>query len=51
MQKVVVLGAGESGVGAALLAKDKGLNVFVSDFGSIKEEFLKELISNEIDFE
>lgn len=51
MQKVVVLGAGESGVGAALLAKNKGLNVFVSDFGSIKQEFSAELKSNGIDFE
>lgn len=51
MQKLVVLGAGESGVGAALLGKNKGFDVFVSDFGKIKAEFEKELKSNSIDFE
>lgn len=40
---IVILGAGESGVGAAILAKKMGWNVFVSDFGTIKEEFKKEL--------
>ncbi|WP_300664553.1 Mur ligase family protein, partial [Fluviicola sp.] len=40
---VVVLGAGESGVGAAILAKVKEAKVFVSDFGSIKETFQAEL--------
>ena len=34
---LVVLGAGESGTGAAILAKEKGYDVFVSDFGTIKE--------------
>ena len=51
MQKVVILGAGESGVGAALLAKAKGHTVFVSDFGKIKEEYQKELEDNQILFE
>ncbi len=37
--KIVVLGAGESGFGAAYLAKKKGMEVFVSDRGSIKEEY------------
>ena len=35
MKKIVVLGAGESGTGAAILAKAKGMNVFVSDMGEI----------------
>ncbi|WP_430813033.1 UDP-N-acetylmuramoyl-L-alanine--D-glutamate ligase [Carboxylicivirga sp. RSCT41] len=43
MQKLVVLGAGESGVGAALLAKQQGWDVFVSDSGVIKENYQKEL--------
>ncbi len=42
---------GESGVGAALLAKQKGYNVFVSDAGAIKENYKQELIDNKIDFE
>lgn len=45
------MGAGESGVGAAILAKAKGYVVFVSDFGSIKDKFKKELIANEIEWE
>ena len=32
-KKIVVLGGGESGVGAAILAKDKGMDVFLSDYG------------------
>ena len=48
---IVVLGAGESGVGAALLAKQKGFEVFVSDFNRIKENFQKELVANNIDWE
>ena len=46
---IVILGAGESGVGAAILAKKMGWNVFVSDFGKIKEEFKNQL--NEKGFE
>jgi UDP-N-acetylmuramoylalanine--D-glutamate ligase len=41
--KIVILGAGESGVGAALLAQEKGYEVFVSDRGEIKAEFKLEL--------
>lgn len=48
---VVILGAGESGVGAALLAKKEGYVVFVSDIGKIQESFKNELIYNQIDFE
>lgn len=51
MQKAVILGAGESGVGAALLAQAKGYEVFVSDFGQIKEEFQAELKNANINFE
>ncbi|MBQ3690537.1 MAG: UDP-N-acetylmuramoyl-L-alanine--D-glutamate ligase [Bacteroidales bacterium] len=51
MSKIVVLGAGESGVGAALLAKKKGFEVFVSDFSAIKDNFVSELKSLDIDFE
>ncbi len=39
--KVVILGGGESGVGAAILAKTKGLEVFLSDKGEIKENYKK----------
>lgn len=48
---IAVLGAGESGVGAALLAQKKGLTVFVSDFGQIKEPYQKELSDNGIEWE
>lgn len=48
---IVILGAGESGVGAALLAKAKGFDVFVSDLGTISSEFRAELVDNNIDFE
>jgi UDP-N-acetylmuramoylalanine--D-glutamate ligase len=48
---IVILGAAESGIGAALLAKQKGFTVFVSDGGIIKPAFKDELISAGIDFE
>jgi len=38
-QKIAILGAGESGVGTAILAKKQGFEVFVSDFGEIKEKY------------
>ena len=41
VKRIVVLGAGISGVGAAVLAKKKGFEVFVSDLGSIKEKYQK----------
>ena len=50
-KKLVILGAGESGVGAALLAKQKGYAVFVSDGGAIKANFQKELEEGGIEFE
>jgi UDP-N-acetylmuramoylalanine--D-glutamate ligase len=49
--RLVILGAGESGVGAAILAKKQGYDVFVSDFGEIKQVYQNELIQNEIPFE
>lgn len=50
-KRIVILGAGESGTGAALLAKAKGFDVFLSDLGTVKETFRSELLSNHIAFE
>src|SRR5690606_37725385 len=50
-RKIVILGAGESGVGAAVLAKQKGYEVFLSDFGEIKEKYKNVLLKNEIAWE
>jgi len=50
-ERVVILGAGESGTGAALLAKAKTFDVFVSDQGVIKEKYKTELTKHNIDFE
>jgi UDP-N-acetylmuramoylalanine--D-glutamate ligase len=50
-KRITILGAGESGVGAALLAKQKEYCVFVSDKNFIKPKFKKVLIDNEIPFE
>jgi len=49
--KISILGAGESGVGAALLADANGYEVFVSDFGIIKTKYKVELIDGKIEFE
>jgi UDP-N-acetylmuramoylalanine--D-glutamate ligase len=49
--ELVVLGGGESGVGSAILAKVKGLSVFLSDSGLLKEEHRKTLLDHGIDFE
>ena len=51
MARVVVLGGAESGVGAAVLAKVKGFDVFLSDKGQIKEEYVAQLRKWEIPFE
>jgi len=48
---LVILGAGESGTGAALLAVRKGFTVFVTDQGPIKPEYKSQLISEGIEFE
>ena len=50
-KRLVVLGAGISGVGAAVLAKKKGFDVFVSDKGKITDDNKKVLLNNEIDWE
>lgn len=49
--KLVIVGGGESGVGAALLAKKEGYDVFLSDGSSLKENYRKELREAEIPFE
>jgi UDP-N-acetylmuramoylalanine--D-glutamate ligase len=49
--KIIILGAGESGVGAAILAKEIGAEVFVSDFGKIGESYQTELGEYGIEFE
>ena len=51
MSKLVILGAQESGVGAARLAQRQGVDVFVSDAGAIKPEYRRVLQSNGIEFE
>lgn len=50
-QRLVILGGGESGVGTAILGKEKGFEVFVSDFGKIKEKYKQVLINNGIEWE
>lgn len=49
--RLVILGAGESGVGTALLGKKEGYEVFVSDFGSISEKYQKILYDEKIEWE
>ena len=51
MKKVVVIGGGESGFGAAVLAKVKGYDVFVTDIGMIAEKYKERLLEWEIPFE
>jgi UDP-N-acetylmuramoylalanine--D-glutamate ligase len=51
MSKVVVIGGGESGIGAAILAMKHGLDVFVSDFGLIADHYKRELINYNIPYE
>ncbi len=50
-KRIVILGGGESGVGAALLCKQQGYDVFLSDGGKIKDHYKDELESNNIEFE
>jgi UDP-N-acetylmuramoylalanine--D-glutamate ligase len=50
-ERLTILGAGESGTGAALLAKVKGYDVFVSDAGVIKDKYRDDLVRHKIDFE
>ncbi|WP_214225727.1 UDP-N-acetylmuramoyl-L-alanine--D-glutamate ligase [Pedobacter sp. B4-66] len=49
--RIVILGAGESGVGAAMLAQKQGFDVFVSDFGAIATQYKEILEELRIDFE
>ena len=49
--RLVVLGGGESGVGTAILGKKKGYDVFVSDFGKIKNNYKEVLALNKLDWE
>jgi UDP-N-acetylmuramoylalanine--D-glutamate ligase len=50
-KRLVILGAGESGVGAAILGKQRGYDVFVSDGGVVKENYIAELKQHAIAFE
>ena len=50
-ERLVVLGGGESGVGAAVLGKDKGLEVFLSDFGSLADNYRDILLKEGIEHE
>jgi UDP-N-acetylmuramoylalanine--D-glutamate ligase len=51
MKRLVILGGGESGVGTAILGKQKGYEVFVSDFGKIKDNYKEVLTINGIKWE
>ena len=51
MKRIVILGAGESGAGAAVLAKAKGFDVFVSDMSAIKDKYKKLLNDHNIEWE
>lgn len=51
MKRLVVLGGGESGVGTAILGKKEGYDVFVSDFGKIKDNYKEVLTKYEINWE
>ena len=50
-KKIVILGAGESGVGSAVLAKKQGFDVFVSDSGIVKEKYRELLVNHDIMWE
>ncbi|GAB1453798.1 hypothetical protein MASR2M47_38540 [Draconibacterium sp.] len=49
--RIAILGGGESGVGAAILAQKQGFSVFLSDMGKIKEKYKNVLSNSKIDFE
>ena len=51
MKRIVILGAGESGAGAAVLAKKEGFDVFVSDMSTIKDKYKEMLDSHDIEWE
>ena len=50
-KNLVVLGGGESGVGAAILGKEKGMNVFLSDYGTIADNYRQQLDEEGIEWE
>ena len=49
--KIVILGAGESGIGTSILGKKEGFEVFVSDYGKIKKKYKQVLLHHEINWE
>ena len=51
MKRIVILGAGESGAGAAVLAKKEGFDVFVSDMSKIADKYKKLLNDHQIEWE
>lgn len=51
MKRLVILGGGESGVGAAILGKDKGMDVFLSDSGSLSDHYRRVLDEEGIPYE
>lgn len=51
MKRIVILGAGESGAGAAVLAKKEGFDVFVSDMSKINDKYKKILDDHNIEWE
>lgn len=51
MKRIVILGAGESGIGSAVLAKQKGFEVFVSDSGAVKPDYKEMLSKYELPYE
>ena len=51
MKRIVILGAGESGAGAAVLAKKEGFDVFVSDMSKIADKYKKQLDNHQIEWE
>ena len=51
MKRIVILGAGESGAGSAVLAQKQGFDVFVTDSGVIKDKYREMLVSHKIAFE
>lgn len=51
MKRIVILGAGESGTGAAYLANKQGYDVFVSDYGLIQDQYKSFLKNSKIEFE
>ena len=50
-KRIVILGAGESGAGAAVLAKKEGFDVFVSDMSNIADKYKKQLDDRQIEWE